>query len=62
MINARRGTPEMTELNPLFPELTENEIRELMIRLKGALSPGSFRLLHECTFNCEVSDSGGKNE
>lgn len=62
MINARRIRPERTELNPVFPELKESEINDLMTRLQGALSPQSFRLLHVCTFNCEVSDSGGKNE
>lgn len=62
MMNTRHGAPEITGLNPFFPELTESEIKELRARLKGKLSPESFRKVFVCTFSGEVSDSGGKDE
>lgn len=62
MMNTRHGAPELTGLNPFFPELTESEIKELRARLKGELSPESFRKLFVCTFSGKVSDSGGKDE
>ncbi|GLR09084.1 hypothetical protein COO59_02635 [Mixta theicola] len=62
MMNTRHGAPEITGLNPFFPELNETELREFRARLKGALSPESFRKLFVCTFDSEVSDSGDKDE
>lgn len=62
MMNTRHGAPEVTGLNPFFPELTESEIKELRARLKGELSLESFRTLFVCTFSGKVSDSGGKDE
>lgn len=61
-MNTRHGTPEIIGLNPFFPELTESEIKELRNRLKGALSPESFRKLFVHTFDSEISDSGDKDE
>lgn len=62
MMNTRDGAPEITGLNPFVPDLNEDGIKELRTRLKGKLSPESFRKLFVCTFSSEISDSGGKDE
>lgn len=62
MMNTRHGAPEITGLNPFFPELTTSEIKDFMIALRGGLSPESFRKLHVCTFNQECTVSGDKDD
>ncbi|WP_455915566.1 hypothetical protein [Pantoea agglomerans] len=62
MMNTIHGAQEITGLNPFFPELNESEIKELRAKLKGALSPESFRKLFVCTLSGEISYSGGKDE
>lgn len=62
MSNARLDSPKVTQLNPVFPEMTDGEIRELMTRLRGEQNAESYRKLYVCTFNREVTESGSKDE
>jgi hypothetical protein len=62
MLNVTTCTPETQALNPMFPELKESEIKDLMTALRGSLTPESYRKLHVCTFIHECTGSGDKDE